>query len=44
MFDDSIGRTVLTDSRGIVEALRNVYSAGPLADELTGAPAAGAEK
>jgi hypothetical protein len=36
MFDDTVGRTVLTDSRGIIEALRKIYDAGTLADELTG--------
>jgi hypothetical protein len=36
MYDDKVGRTVLTDSRGITEALRNIYGAGALADELVG--------
>ena len=38
-FDDSVGRTVIVDSRGIVEALRKIYNAGPLADELLGVKA-----
>ena len=33
-YDDSVGRTVLTDSRGILEALQHIYNAQPLADEL----------
>jgi len=33
-YDDKVGRTVLTDSRGIIEALRHIYNAQPLADEL----------
>ena len=33
-YDDTVGRTVLTDSRGIIEALQHIYSAQPLADEL----------
>ena len=35
IFLESTGRTVSVDSRGIIEALRNVYGAGSLADELT---------
>ena len=34
VYDDAIGRAVSVDSRGIIEALRNVYGAGRLADEL----------
>jgi nicotinamide mononucleotide adenylyltransferase len=33
-YDDTVGRTVLTDSRGIIEALQHIYNAQPLADEL----------
>jgi hypothetical protein len=33
-YDDKVGRTVLTDSRGIIEALQHIYNAQPLADEL----------
>jgi Peptidase S46 len=40
-FDDAVGRTVIVDSRGILEALRKIYNAKPLADELTAAPATG---
>ncbi len=38
-FEDKIGRAVSVDSRGIIEALRNIYGATALADELAG-PAA----
>jgi peptidase S46-like protein len=36
-FDERQGRAVSVDSRGIIEALRKIYGANPLADELTGA-------
>ncbi len=39
MYDDTQGRAVSVDSRSIIEALRNVYGAGVLADELTGTTA-----
>jgi len=35
IFLEATGRSVWVDSRGIVEALRHVYDAGVLADELT---------
>jgi hypothetical protein len=35
IFLETTGRSVWVDSRGIVEALRHVYDAGALADELT---------
>ena len=35
LFTEATGRSVWVDSRGIIEALRRVYDAGPLADELT---------
>jgi len=35
IFFETYGRSVWVDSRGIVEALRHVYDAGGLADELT---------
>ncbi len=35
-FEDKIGRAVSVDSRGIIEALRNIYGANALADELVG--------
>ena len=41
-FDDRQGRAVHVDSRGIIEALRKIYDAGALADELTGASGAAA--
>ncbi len=37
IFLEATGRSVWVDSRGIIEALRHVYDAGALADELTGA-------
>jgi hypothetical protein len=36
VYDDSIGRSIHVDSRGILEALRDIYGANSLADELTG--------
>jgi len=36
VYDDSIGRAIHVDSRGILEAVRNIYGASPLADELLG--------
>ena len=36
VFDDKQARAVSVDSRGMIEALRKVYDAGTLADELTG--------
>jgi len=36
IYDDTIARAVSVDSRGIVEALRKVYEANDVADELTG--------
>jgi len=36
IFDDKIGRSVHVDSRGIQEALRKIYAAPALADELMG--------
>ena len=36
VYDDKVGRAVSVDSRGIQEALRNVYGATALADELSG--------
>jgi len=43
-YDDRQGRAVSVDSRGIIEALRQIYSAAPLADELTRPPAAASKK
>ncbi len=37
--NEQLSRAVSVDSRAIIEALRNVYHAGALADELTGAAA-----
>jgi hypothetical protein len=37
VFEDKVSRAVSVDSRAIIEALRKIYSAGELADELTGA-------
>ncbi|HEV3117671.1 MAG TPA: S46 family peptidase [Gemmataceae bacterium] len=36
VYDDRIARAVSVCSQSIIEALRKVYDAGPLADELTG--------
>ena len=35
-YSDKVGRSIHVDSRGIIEALRTVYGAKGLADELTG--------
>jgi hypothetical protein len=35
-YDDQEARAVSVDSAAIIEALRNVYDAAPLADELVG--------
>ena len=35
-YDDQVGRAVHVDSRGIIEALRHIYGAEGLANELTG--------
>jgi len=40
-YDDRQSRAVHVDSRGIIEALRNIYGADALANELTGIKAAG---
>ena len=37
-YEDKIGRSISVDARGIIEALRNVYGANALVDELTAAP------
>jgi Peptidase S46 len=39
-YDDHQARAVHVDSRGIIEALRNIYGADALANELTGTKAA----
>jgi len=36
IYDDSIGRSIHVDARGILEALRDIYGANSLADELAG--------
>lgn len=43
-FDDRVGRSVQVDSRGIIEALRKIYGADALANELTGAKTGAAAK
>jgi hypothetical protein len=42
-YEDVIGRSIHVDSRGILEALRNIYNATRLADELAGPAAAPAK-
>ncbi|HEX8798677.1 MAG TPA: S46 family peptidase [Terriglobales bacterium] len=44
VYDDVVGRAISTDSRAILEALRKIYHADRLADELTGTAAAGKSK
>lgn len=44
VYDDKQARAVHVDSRGILEALRQIYGAGGLAQELTGARGAAASK
>src|ERR1044071_1244494 len=41
-YDESVNRAISVDSRGMLEALRKVYGAKEVADELTGASAASA--
>jgi hypothetical protein len=36
MYDEERARNVAVDARGMIEALRKIYDAGPLADELLG--------
>jgi len=36
-YDETFNRAVSVDSRAMIEAMRKVYDAGPLADEITGA-------
>ena len=43
-YEDKISRAVSVDSRGILEALRKIYNAGGLANELTGSSTGGAAK
>jgi nicotinamide mononucleotide adenylyltransferase len=42
-YEDVIGRSLHVDARGILEALRNIYGATRLADELSGTAAAPAK-
>jgi hypothetical protein len=44
MYSDDIGRSVSVDARGISEALRNIYGAKELADELAGPASDSAHK
>jgi hypothetical protein len=39
VYDAAVNRAVSVDSRGMLEALRGVYKANWIADELTAAPA-----
>jgi hypothetical protein len=43
-YEDTIGRSIHVDSRGILEALRKIYGATRLADELAGSSAAPAKE
>ncbi len=36
VYDESVNRAVAVDSRSLIEALREIYDAQPLADEITG--------
>ncbi len=36
VYNDTTGRSVAVDSRGLIEAIRTVYGAGGLANEITG--------
>ena len=40
-YEETFNRAVSVDSRAMIEAMRKVYDAGPLADEITGATASG---
>ena len=42
-YTDEVARAVHVDSRAIIEALRKIYNAAPLADELTGKSAKAAK-
>jgi hypothetical protein len=44
VYDDRMGRSIHVDSRGIQEALRNIYGAYALAQELLGAKASAVTK
>jgi len=44
VYDDVVGRSVATDSRAIMEALRKIYRADALADELGGSATPGKSK
>jgi len=39
VYDGAVNRAVSVDARGMLEALRTVYKAGWVAEELTGVPA-----
>ena len=38
MYSDQVGRSIATDSRAIIEALKQVYHADALVNEITGTP------
>jgi hypothetical protein len=44
LYEDVISRAVSVDSRGIIEALRTIYGATPLVEELVGKTAVESEK
>jgi hypothetical protein len=44
IFDETVGRSVLTDSRAVIQSLQKIYKAQPLADELLDAAKAAKSK
>jgi Peptidase S46 len=44
VYDDTIGRSIQVDTRGILEALHSIYQADRVVNELTGRTVEGAAK